>query len=188
MKGVSAVTSQKLSNRKTISGVITAALVLMSLTACASSSQGGETTAREASGGTGRIKVCVKNETGSSFNIGYWDAYLDENNQPITARDVTVAPNATQCVFSINDQALVYSDVNFYVWRETAKSTVRVSTKFGLIISVGNILEEDLFSGAPERTLEWNLGVLAASYVNTLESYASGVAKPVNIRITQLYG
>ena len=179
--------SQKLFNRKAISGVIAAALMLTLVTACASSSQGGETTAREASGGTGRIKVCVKNDTGSTFNVGYWDAYLDEKNQPITERNVTLAANATQCVFSINDQALVYSDVNFYVWRDVPKSTVKVSTKFGMIISVGHIWEEDLFSGAPEKTLEWTIGVLAASYVNTLEPYASGVAKPVNIRITQLY-
>ena len=184
--------SQKRFNRKTVSGVIAAAFVLTSLTACASSSQGGETAAREASEDTGRIKVCVKNETGSAFQIGYWDPYLNENNQPITERNVTVATNATQCVFSVNEQRINYSDINFYMWRdESLKTIIRVKykykgTDFSVVPPQMNTEEYLLFFNETERQIDWSTGSLFASYLKTPEAYTSGSAYPVNIRITSL--
>ena len=185
--------SQKRFNRKAISGVIAAALVLTSLTACASSSQGGETTAREASTDTGRTKVCVKNETGSAFELEWHDGYLNENNQPITARQVAVAANGTQCAFSINGESFNRSDVNFFMWRnESLRSTVRLSFKYrgaDLYVVAPQMNTEDyfLYSDGSERKVDWLRGSLYASFSKTTETYASGSAYPINIRIYSLW-
>jgi len=187
------VISQKRFNRKAISGVIAAALVLTSLTACASSSQGGETTAREASTDTGRTKVCVKNETGSAFELEWHDGYLNENNQPITARQVAVAANGTQCAFSINGESFNRSDVNFFMWRnESLRSTVRLSFKYrgaDLYVVAPQMNTEDyfLYSDGSERKVDWLRGSLYASFSKTTETYASGSAYPINIRIYSLW-
>ena len=163
--------------------------MLTSLTACASSSQGDGTTARKASADTGRIKVCLKNETGSAFEIGYWDAYLNESNQPITARDVTVAADATECVFSLNEKPFSQSEVNFYMWRDRAyQTTIRASTGYIKVSApLQNTIEEYLFSGASEKKIDWIRGTLYGSFVNAPEAYTSGVAMPLTIRIYSLW-
>jgi hypothetical protein len=170
------VISQKRFNRKAISGVIAAALVLTSLTACASSSPGGETTAREASSDTGRTKVCVKNETGSAFELEWQDGYLNENNQPITARQVAVAANGTQCAFSINGESINRSEVSFYMWRnESLRSSVRLSFRYQsaeLYVVAPQMGTEDyfLYSDGSERKVDWLRGSLYASFSKTTET------------------